>query len=260
MKSRQFINAFNRYSPNEFEKSRMLSNILLKLDSNKSYRRKRRIMKKIFIPIAATLALAVLFYIKLLNDQEPILNNDAIIQSENSIKTDVEAKFNGFILTAYAAEKENSYLATDYKENSIATVLTTQAKVLLAKYSPLLSSVPGLPFTFDLNINDNNALEVDNISVATDSGELLTWDTASGVVTNNGISLNCQPGDTLYWTPFITNENANLEDSYKAGEETHITVTAMKDGRKIGKQIITITETDGDYYAIVENLDIYETR
>jgi hypothetical protein len=164
--------------------------------------------------------------------------------------------FSGFILTAYAAETEGTYLTDDYQKDTIVTELKPYVKVLLANYSPLMNSVPGFPFTFhfntdDINTGDSGLVRADGLKITADNGDLLSWDNGTGIITSHGTSVTCNSGETLYWSPLSADSSRNRE---RTAKDTQITVTAMKNGEELGRQIIYISEVNGNYYAEIGEL------
>ncbi|SEW39678.1 hypothetical protein [[Clostridium] fimetarium] len=277
MKNKQIINSWNKIEPDDALKNRMLAKILIQLESEVHQEKKTFSMKKVYKPLAVCLLLAVVFYVLLFKGGNIMQNHSAYPETQvqndnpknkNPISTAKKQVFSGFVLTVYAAEVEGTNLSVNYKEDAISTVLTPKVEVLLANYSPLISSVPGLPFSFDFNDSDSDSLKPDSIKVTIDYGELLTWNMETGIVNFEGTSISRQTGDTLYWSPLIPlNGNEEIEGNleYEGAsqgvqkgvvEKAQITVTAMKDGKEIGKQTIYITEIDGDYYATVGELII----
>jgi len=277
MKNKQIINSWNKIEPDDALKNRMLVKILIQLESEVHQEKMTFSMKKVYKPLAACLLLAVVFYVLLFKGGNIMQNHSAYPETQvqndnpknkNPISTEKEQVFSGFVLTVYAAEVEGTNLSVNYKEDAISTVLIPKVEVLLANYSPLISSVPGLPFSFDFNDSDSGSLKPDSIKVTIDYGELLTWNMETGIVSFEGTSISGQTGDTLYWSPLIPlNGNEEIEGNLECEgasqgvhkgvvEKAQITVTAMKDGKEIGKQTIYITEIDGDYYATVGELII----
>jgi hypothetical protein len=106
----------------------------------------------------------------------------------------------------------------------------------------------------------------DDMIITVDNGELCTWNMETGIVTSEGTSISCKAGDTLYWSPLIPLDGDEdvTEDSKYNGvhwnkhdglvERAQITVTAMKNSKEIGKQIISIAEIDNNYYAKIGTL------
>jgi len=259
MKNKQIINSWNKIEPDDALKKRMLAKVLIQFESESHQVKKTFSMKKVFKPLAVCLLLAVVFYVLLFEGgniiQYHLAYPEIQVQNDNSenknpISTAKEPVFSGFVLTVYAAEVEGTNLSVNYKEDAISTVLTPKVEVLLANYSPLISSVPGLPFSFNFNDSDSGSLKPDSIKVTIDYGELLTWNTETGIVNFEGKSISIQTGATLYWSPLISINGDEVV------EKAQIAVTAMKDGKEIGKQTIYITEIDGDYYATVGELII----
>lgn len=141
---------------------------------------------------------------------------------------------NFLVLTAYASAKEGQVLTANFLSEASPTVLQPNVEVLLPEYTPLTSSVPGLPFTFGTGEYGYD------ISITVDNGELLGWNQETGSITHYGKSAACSSGETLYWSPID-------EGSTTSSATISVSVT---DGEKmIGKQKITITETKPGFYS-----------
>ncbi len=152
--------------------------------------------------------------------------------------------FNGFIITAYTMDiNTNEYLSENYTNETTATIMEPNVKILLARYNPLMSSVPGLPFTFDIT---NQSTEIDEITVSVDRGKLLTWEkqTDGASVKDRGRKYICSTGDTMYWSSLDEKENSIISNAT-------ITVSAIKDDKEIGYQTINIIFDGVDYYAVI---------
>ena len=137
-------------------------------------------------------------------------------------------QFSGFVLTAYAAG--------DNDASKIPTVLQDDVEVVLAEYSPVMSSVPGYPFTFGVADGDYE------LQISVDWGHFNYWEPPAGVVTNLGNRTTVKNGSTLYWSP---DETASLDEIPNA----IITVKAVNNGEIVGSQEIIITNTDYMYRA-----------
>lgn len=170
--------------------------------------------------------------------------SSATEKSDNENITSNNTDFKGFAITAYTIDKNGeAYLSANYMNETTASVMEPDVKILLARYSPLMSSVPGLPFTFDIT---DESIEIDSISVHADSGKLLTWDAQNGDATVNdcGTEYNCSTGETLYWSPLNEEENSIVSNS-------KITVSAIKDEKEIGYQTINIIFDGENYFAVI---------
>jgi hypothetical protein len=151
-------------------------------------------------------------------------------------------RFSGFTLTAYAAGNSNSVLTPAYLSDTLPTALTPNVKIVLPEYSPLLSSVPGIPFTIGLKNPDEMPLSDIQINISTDNGDIETWNQTSGVVKNNGKNFTCKAGDTIYWSP--------LSDGSIVKTDTAITVSAIKYGKETGKQKMIIKIVNDTKYTV----------
>lgn len=254
MKNKRIIDAWNRITPGEDVEDRILDNILKHSKTKGSSKVTVFTRNKIFVPVAVCLLLLFLFSSFIQKEDNSKLGDIASVDQiiTTSIPDDkTEPAFNGFVLTAYAAEAEDTYLSADYQKDTIATVLKPDVKVLLAAYSPLMSSVPGLPFTFSLNSSGDNSLQADSMKITVDNGELLSWDIGTGIVTSKGTSVSCKNGETLYWSPLSTTDSQRTNIT---SLDTQIIITAIMEGKEIGQQTIYITEVNGNYYAKVGEL------
>lgn len=174
-----------------------------------------------------------------------ILNqNDGDTGSQISNTGVISRVFGGFILTAYAADSEGQTLTAQYLSETTPTTLKPNVEVGLASYSPAMSSVPGLPFTFGVADIADEAL---SIRVSVIEGELLRWDIASGKVTGLGKNVECKSGETLYWSP-IGGETPSTG--------TIITAEALEGDAVLGKQEIFISSENFLYKATVGELQL----
>ena len=188
-----------------------------------------------FIPLAASLVLlitAVATVFPLLKETPPTPPTPPAIGTPQTQSPEAPL-FHGFVLTAYAAGEAGEALTANFMSDTTSIILQPDVEVLLATYSPLMSSVPGLPFTFDVENGDYA------IKVTVNNGQLCKWNQQTGVVTNYGNEIICSKGETLYWTPFDT-------DVKRIESTAIITVSAMEDNKVVGKQDIFVTVTD-DY-------------
>jgi hypothetical protein len=171
-------------------------------------------------------------------------SSTVVEKGDNENATIDNSDFKGFEITAYTMkENKEKYLSANYINETSATVMEPNVKILLARYSPLMSSVPGLPFTFDLT---DKSIEIDGISVRVDSGKLLMWDSQKddAAVHDCGTECICSIGDTLYWSPLNEEENSIVSNAT-------IIVTAINDDNEIGHQTINIIFDGENYFAAV---------
>lgn len=213
------------------------------------------------LPIAACLVLVVAVtmvtanQLSLINSplspSNVVVTDDGILHQNNGDTGSqipdngvISRVFGGFMLTAYAAESEGQTLTAQYLTETTPTILKPNVEVGLASYSPTMSSVPGLPFTFGVADTADEAL---SIRVSVIEGELLRWDITSGKVTRLGENVECKSGETLYWSP-IGGETPSTG--------TIITAEAVEGDAVLGKQEIIITSEKFFYKATVGELQL----
>lgn len=206
------------------------------------------------------IVLGLIFGLPAINMKEK--HNEGEIKIEQTDEIDTEASpdiinliSKIFTVVAYANPNEgdnklayeNSQTAPikDIQIDAEPIVLEPEVEILLAKYSLLMSSVPGLPFTFELHEGNKNEIFADNIKITVDNGDLLLWDNVSGVITLIGKEYIGEGKFTLYWSPL--NDGDLVKDSIR------MVITALKNDKIIGEQIITIKQIDeiGMYYTAV---------
>lgn len=163
--------------------------------------------------------------------------------------------FDIFTLKVYAAEVENTYLTANYSKEIEEKILNPEVELLLANYSPLMSSVPGLPFKIELN-NANNL--TDEILITTDTGEILTWNQENGEVQTKGKMTYLNDTNTLYWAPnFERKENDTTSYEQNIWKKSDIktigkiNILAKKKNDILYEQIVYIGEANHNYYAIL---------
>ncbi|WP_141505259.1 hypothetical protein [Paenibacillus luteus] len=130
--------------------------------------------------------------------------------------------FSGFIITAYAAD-------------GTALILKPNVQLPLGQYSPLMSSVPGLPITIASD-------EADDIVVAVSEGNLSLWSPSDSKVHPKGKQLHAQPGITVYWSPSVE-ENTKL-----LTKKSIVSIIAYKNNAEIGRRTLEIQAADGSFY------------
>ena len=96
------------------------------------------------------------------------------------------------------AQQSQSEPLEDYKK----VTLKAGNPCLLGEYSPYMSSVPAMPFSFELSSSAENI----RIEVAADShGSIQLWGKNSSegslTMTRETKKLSCKPGDIIYWAP-----------------------------------------------------------
>ena len=125
------------------------------------------------------------------------------------------------------AQQSQSEPLEDYKK----VTLKAGNPCLLGEYSPFMSSVPDMPFSFELSSSAENI----RIEVAADShGSIQLWGKNSSegslTMTRETKKLSCKPGDIIYWAP----------KSFKPGK-SRLTVRLYKGSELLGTQAIRIT-------------------
>ena len=136
----------------------------------------------------------------------------------------------GLIIKAYAEENFNLENDDSYVEMKLNT------KVLIESYSPLMSSVPGMPFEI--------SYEGAEINISVDKGNILYWDGSKegdSKVYNQGKNCTFNDSHEIYWSPSYD------EDSNKG----IMTIEVIKNGKIIEEAIIQYIEDDYKYYAIL---------
>ncbi|MEZ4358400.1 MAG: hypothetical protein R2876_07275 [Eubacteriales bacterium] len=245
MKKKNIKDTFESFSPSEEQQENIYESIINKQTGK--YKRKVHFKIKLAYSVIACF---ILVSIAVFIVNTPISNNNATQPSKvNSLPStsDGNVLFNGFILTAYAANNENGYLSDNYIKEAEKLVLSPYVKILLSKYSLAMSSVPGLPFTIDITDDEN---DIKTINVSTSSGELSKWDYNTGIVSNIGPSATIDIGETIYWSPDFNDNASDIKD-------ITITVDALSNDTIVGRQTIYISQDEtGYYYATVDNLKL----
>lgn len=249
MKDDRIIRAMDRIEPDAERQNHILHQIYHRTKLGRSNTRKPNLLNNIvkkLAPVAACLTVAVLAVVTV--SQLTYTNNSGTATNEGNgdisapSSSSKNVQFKGFVLTAYAAKNPGEILTANYVSETAPTELQPNVDILLATYSPAMSCVPGLPFTF-------NNLDMSLMTkVSVDKGELLKWDIESGIITHCGQSMICDNGETLYWSP--------LDDFDCAGDEATITVTATNGKSEFGEQTIDITSENFIYSAKANELKI----
>lgn len=228
----------------EFDKDKNYNEILSKVEvvsSMKNFKMKY-VLAPTFILVIMIGSFMIFSDINVINQQHQIGTKDSI--------------FDIFTLKVYAVEEENTYLTENYNEEIEEKILNPEIELLLANYSPLMSSVPGLPFKVELN-NANNL--IDELLITTDTGEILTWNQETGEVKTKEKMTSIYDTNTLYWTPnFERKENDTTlyeQDIWKNSDIKtigKINILAKKKNEVLYKQVVYIGEANYNYYAILK--------
>ena len=258
MKNKNIKDTFESFSPTKEQKEKIYESIVNRQKSKDKWIRPHFKAKLAYSLLACFIVAAItalLLNSPKDNNSMSLLESDntpydqANTQSENSnlpVATDKKAVFNGFVLMAYAAKSKAAYYSANYTEEAEKLILKPDVKVLLGKYTPAMSNVPGLPFTVGITGNDY----VEAINVSVDSGELNKWNTDTGIVHSEGQSATIDIGETIYWSPNYNGDTANIKN-------ITIIVEAVTGDTVIGRQKINIIQDEsGYYYANVEELEL----
>lgn len=136
----------------------------------------------------------------------------------------------GVIIKAYAEENFNLENDNSYVEMKLNT------KVLIESYSPLMSSVPGMPFEI--------SYEGAEINISVDKGDILYWDGSKegdSKVYNQGKNCTFNDSHKIYWSPSYDED----------GNKGIMIVEVIKNEKIVQKAIIQYIEDDYKYYAIL---------
>ncbi len=110
-------------------------------------------------------------------------------------------------------------------------------------YSPVMSSVPGMPINVEVNVISDDTYEI-SIEMETDHGTILEW--GSDMKVNDlGRSVTYHDG-TRYWSPF---EEAGLADS--AEIDVKVTVKGNGFDSVVRTNVKIVKNADGMY--IIKN-------
>lgn len=196
------------------------------------YNRKNKTKsRKILIKGVATVAAAAMI----------MLVSGIFFDSKTSVndKGDVDGK----VSEADSKDKVSDVIS---KSKLVVSVMASENdKVFLEKgseiqvtginYSPAMSSVPAVPFTFDYDADENITIRVST----REDGNLMSYDISEdGIwsVKESGKTLECKPGETLYWEKMSDGFDGNTKgDNY--GE---ITVEVYKGDSCIESRNINI--------------------
>ncbi|MEK4852579.1 hypothetical protein NST04_22200 [Paenibacillus sp. FSL H7-0756] len=127
--------------------------------------------------------------------------------------------YSGFIVTAYAAD-------------GVTVAVQPDVDFPLGQYSLYMSSVPGFPIKLA-------AEGADTIQVRATEGQLLLWNPADGKVILQNSKAIVKPGDTVYWSPPLTDKSVQNTVS-----DSSLEITAIKDNTKLGSSSIQVHSQD----------------
>lgn len=154
-----------------------------------------------------------------------IIGGPLILNNGDQTNSGQSALFNGFVITAYAAD-------------GTPLVVKPDVDFPLGQYSKFMSSVPGFPVTIV-------SKDADQISLRTSEGELLLWSPSDSKVKYKGKEAIVKSGDTIYWSPLVDEQVAT---------ESMLEITVYKDKKKLGSNVIEIKSDDhGTYKGTVTN-------
>nr|WP_122012427.1 hypothetical protein [Maliibacterium massiliense] len=148
---------------------------------------------------------------------------------------DAARAFAGVTVLAYAARPDGAPLCARAIALHRPIALQVDVTTPLAGYSPLASSVPGLPLCIAWSEG------VTGVRVETDGGDLLLWDIATGIVTPLAQPHTCTRPQTLYVSP--------LDASGQARDTMRIHLRALRGQQTVGYQEVIITCQGGVYFA-----------
>ena len=104
------------------------------------------------------------------------------------------------------------------------------------KYSPAMSSTPGIKFT---PMNSDNSVKYE---CSTSDGQFLTWE--NSIITQLGQQCEIRSGKSIYWTPMLSDATA--------GAEIAVTIKMIKDGKMISQKRAIIGKDDEILYSVKE--------
>ncbi|KRE46415.1 hypothetical protein [Paenibacillus sp. Soil522] len=134
-----------------------------------------------------------------------------------------KAVFPSFVITAYAADGT----PVEMKPN---------VQLPLGKYSPFMSSVPGLPISI-------SAEGADAITVTVTEGSLSLWSPSAPKVIPKGKSMSAASGTKIYWSPM------NDQSPETTAKKSTVSVIAYKNNKEIGRRSIEIRAVDDFFYS-----------
>lgn len=132
----------------------------------------------------------------------------------------------------------NRFCKQDAPSQSITGNAELNFKVIVqpAKYTPLMSSTPGM----SIHVEYNNTYE--KVFFTAERGTFLIWDSQTGRIKGHVTTLETERDRAVYWTPYEGENRISKEKS------SIITVGLLEDGQKIAEKKITIL-FDGSFYS-----------
>lgn len=244
MRNNNIKDIFESFSPCDAQKQKIYQSVV-QSQKAKHERTNLGMGAKLAYLLAASLILAAIAVITFIKPADNSNNTpytpdhahmNQAASSNGPAAADQKIEFEGFVLTAYSAKDDALCLTADYLTTSEKSLLTPNVKVLLAQYTPIMSSVPGLPFTIDLHSGIGNT-GIEAIIVSAENGHLNKWDKETGIVSSEGQTATIDIGETIYWSPLT---NHAISDA--------ITIEAISADSVVGRQTILITMDESGYY------------
>ena len=207
MKEKEFLK--KAIEKNIINKEEIYKNAINIAKSSTLNKKQSFIMKNKKLIIAISMCLLFILGVKIINSS---FNNE------------------GLIIKAYAEENFNLENDDSYVEMKLNT------KVLIESYSPLMSSVPGMPFEI--------SYEGAEINISVDKGNILYWDGSKegdSKVYNQGKNCTFNDSHKIYWSPSYDED----------GNKGIMTIEVIKNEKIVEEAIIQYIEDDYKYYAIL---------
>lgn len=159
------------------------------LFQRKNQKRRRRIVVKGFVTAAAALVVLMVSSIFYHSNHNGNVSDTDRQDDKNQKGISAVISKSGLTVSVMAAENENIILEEG-----------AEVRISSINYSPLLSSVPALPLTFDCENESDTEV---TIRVATrEDGMLMRYEVDSEDIWNcveSGQTMECKAGETLYW-------------------------------------------------------------
>lgn len=147
-----------------------------------------------------------------------------ISQKPTSTPDKKSSIFSPLTVTAYAAERSDN----TFDEG---VTLPENVPIVLSEYSPLMSSVPAMPFSFSYEKESTDG-EIHFVVRADPMGSLQKYQQLSGIweLAEESKSLECKPDEKIYWQPSSNFQAANPKAIYPSDEEWINADTLASDG------------------------------
>ncbi|BBH22839.1 hypothetical protein Back11_41840 [Paenibacillus baekrokdamisoli] len=144
------------------------------------------------------------------------------LNNGNNDASQVKTIFNGFIMTAYAADGAPVPIKPDIA-------------FPLGQYQLTMSNVPGFPIAIVCD-------DADSITLKVSDGELLLWAPPDYKVKPQHKRTTLQSGERIYWTPLVGEIGSHRVTS------STLQITAYKNNKELGSRLIEIKSEDGIHY------------